>query len=101
MNTTPPPETPAIEPTPTPTEPAPPTTEPTSTATEPTTTAPMSGGSAVMPLSGTTTTVVWYVDDTATGIQDGKSWTNAFKYLQDALTNGICWRGDLGSTRHI
>ena len=29
---------------------------------------------------------IWYVDDTAAGANNGQSWTDAFRYLQDALT---------------
>jgi probable HAF family extracellular repeat protein len=41
----------------------------------------------MMPLSRTI-----YVDDDAIGANDGSSWTDAFKYLQDALA--AAWSGD-------
>lgn len=34
---------------------------------------------------GTPSSGIIYVDDTATGLQNGRDWTNAFKFLQDAL----------------
>jgi len=38
--------------------------------------------------------VVWYVDDDAADTGTGTSWNNAFKYLQDALTNQQLHVGD-------
>jgi hypothetical protein len=37
---------------------------------------------------------IWYVDDNAAGIQCGRSWETAFKYLRDALINPYLKAGD-------
>jgi ribosomal protein L24 len=47
--------------------------------------------SPVMPLSGTT---IWYVDNDAPDTGTGKSWNDAFKYLEDALNDTQIQSGD-------
>ncbi len=40
----------------------------------------------VLTLAGTANAKIIYVDDDAAGADDGSSWTDAYKYLQDALS---------------
>ena len=42
---------------------------------------------AVLTLAGATSGKIIYVDDDANGLGNGTSWQNAYKYLQDAITN--------------
>jgi hypothetical protein len=42
---------------------------------------------AILSLCATTLGKIIYVDDDANGLEDGSSWQDAYRYLQDALTN--------------